>query len=134
MLFGDKRVLYKRAANYAGFESEEIFHQLAHRPYDELVSISHKLVDAINQQHKIGLHADDILIDAPPVGLEVQFNVDVLYASQQQYRKRGDVSPVVSTLAHKQFDDYVKQVRVFVHPDFAAALKNVDLDAILKSV
>ena len=134
MLFGDKRVLYKRAANYAGFESEEIFHQLAHRPYDELVSISHKLVDAINQQHKIGLHADDILIDAPPVGLEVQFNVDVLYASQQQYRKLGDVSPVVSTLAHKQFDDYVKQVRVFVHPDFAAALKNVDLDAILKSV
>jgi hypothetical protein len=27
-----------------------------------------------------------------------------------------DVSPVVRTLAEEQFDDYVKRVRVFVHP------------------
>ena len=134
MLFGSKRVLYKRVANYSGFESEEIFQTLAHRPYDELVSISQKLVDAINDQHKLNLGPHDILIDAPPVGLEVQFDVDVLYASQQRYRKLGDVSPVVSTLAHKQFDDYVKQVRLFVHPDFAGALKAVDLDSILNSV
>lgn len=134
MLFGDKRVLYKRAANYTGFESEKFFHKLAHRPYNELVSISHKLVDAINEHKNIGLHANDILIDAPPVGLEVQFNVDVLYDSQGRYKKLGDVSPVVSTLAHKQFDDYVKQVRIFVHPDKADSLKTVDLDAILKSL
>jgi len=134
MLFGDKRVLYKRVANYSGFESEKIFQTLAHRPYDELLSISQNLVDAINGKHNLALRPHDILIDAPPVGLEVQFNVDVLYVSQQRYRKLGDVSPVVSTLAHKQFDDYVKQVRVFVHPDHAASLKSVDLEEALTSI
>ncbi len=134
MLFGGRRVLYKRIANYSGFESEEIFQTLAHRPYDELVSISQKLVDAINDQHKLNLRPHDILIDAPPVGLEVQFDVDVLYPSQQRYRKLGDVSPVVSTLAHKQFDDYVKQVRLFIHPEHAGALKAVDWDGLLNSI
>lgn len=134
MLFGGKRVLYKRIANYSGFESEEIFQTLAHRPYDELNAISQKLVDAINHQHKLSLEPNDILIDAPPVGLEVQFDVDVLYASPLRYRKLGDVSPVVSTLAQKQFDDFVKQVRLFVHPDHAGALQAVNLDAILKSL
>jgi len=134
MLFGEKRVLYKRVANYSGFESEEIFQTLAHRPYGELVSISQKLVDAINDRHGLTLRPHDILIDAPPVGLEVQFNVDVLYTAEQRYRKLGDVSPVVNTLAHKQFDDYVKQVRVLIHPDHAAALKTVELDSLLLSV
>ena len=134
MLFGGKRILYKRMANYSGFESEEIFKKLAHRPYDELVSISRTLIDAINDQHKLNLRPNDILIDAPPVGLEVQFNVDVLYRSQEQYRKLGEVSPVVSTLAHKQFDDYVKQVRLFIHPDYADSLNRVDLKSLLKTV
>lgn len=134
MLFGGKRVLYKRIANYSGFESEEIFQKLAHRPYDELVSVSRALVDAINDQHSLNLRPNDILIDAPPVGLEVQFDVDVLYSPQPQYRKLGEVSPVVSTLAHKQFDDYVKQVRLFIHPNYAGSLKAVDLNALLKAV
>jgi HD superfamily phosphohydrolase len=134
MLFGDKRVLFKRAASYASFESETIFHRLAHRPYDELVSVSQQLVETINDRYGLSLGPHDILIDAPPVGLEVQFNVDVLYSSPQRYRKLGDVSPVVSTLAHKQFDDYVKQVRIFIHPDHTDALKTVDLDGILKSI
>ena len=131
LLFGTKRLLYKRAANYSGFESEEIFHKLAHRPYEELVTTSHKLADAINAQHKTALGPNDILIDAPPVGLEVQFEVDVFYPSEKRYRRLGDVSPVVSTLAHKQFDDYVKQVRIFVHPNQANAIKDVNLDVLL---
>ena len=134
LLFGTKRVMYKRAANYSGFESEEIFHKLAHRPYEELVTISHTLADAINTRHGTALGHNDILIDAPPVGLEVQFEVDVFYASENRYRRLGDVSPVVSTLAHKQFDDYVKQVRIFIHPDQLHVIKDVDLDAILKAL
>tara|TARA_B100000809_G_C14848047_1_gene427255 strand:- start:460 stop:627 length:168 start_codon:yes stop_codon:yes gene_type:complete len=31
----------------------------------------------------------------------------------------GDVSPVVQALAHTQFDNYVKQVRIFIHPRLA---------------
>jgi hypothetical protein len=42
----------------------------------------------------------------------------------------GDVSPVVKTLAQSQFDDYVKRVRLFVHPRLAEDLKgHRDLDA-----
>lgn len=132
MLFGSRRVLYKRVANYSGFESEEIFETLAHRPYGELFELSNALVDAINSRHQTKLRYNDILIDAPPVGLEVQFDVDVFYTSEKKYRKLGEVSPVVSTLAHQQFDDYVKQVRIFVHPDHATAMDDVDLDALLQ--
>jgi hypothetical protein len=59
------------------------------------------------------------LVDAPPNELEVQFNVDVFYPKQNVYRRLGDVSPVVRTLALEQFDDYVKRVRIFVHPGLA---------------
>ena len=43
----------------------------------------------------------------------------------RSYRPLGDVSPVVSTLARKQFDDYVKRVRIFVHPRLADDLRTV---------
>ena len=36
---------------------------------------------------------------------------------------RRDISPVVRTLAQEQFDNYVKRVRIFVHPRIAAARK-----------
>ena len=58
----------------------------------------------------------EVLLDAPPVELEVEFNVEVFYPKENAYRQLGDVSPVVKTLAREQFDDYVKRVRVFVHP------------------
>ena len=40
--------------------------------------------------------------------------------SSSVYRRLGDISPVVRTLAQEQFDDYVKRVRIFVHPRVAA--------------
>lgn len=134
MLFGAKRTLYKRMAHYSGFESGEMFAMLAHRPFEQLTEMSNALVDAINANFECGLHRDDLLIDAPPVGLEVQFDVDVFDRRENSYRKLGDVSPVVSTLAHQQFDDYVKQVRIFVHPDHVASLRGVDLESLIGSI
>lgn len=134
MLFGAKRTLFKRMANYSGFESGEMFDLLAHRPFEQLTDVAGALVDAINSNHRCDLHRDDLLIDAPPVGLEVQFDVDVFDRRENSYRKLGDVSPVVSTLAHQQFDDYVKQVRIFVHPDHAASVAEVDLEALIRSL
>jgi hypothetical protein len=64
----------------------------------------------------------EILFDAPPVDREVEFKVDICYPKQGVYRPLGEVSPVVRTLALEQFDDYVKQVRVFAHPRLAAPL------------
>jgi hypothetical protein len=56
------------------------------------------------------------LFDAPPITREVQFDVDIYFNKQQRYLPLGDVSPVIRTLATEQFDDYVKRVRIFVHP------------------
>jgi hypothetical protein len=41
------------------------------------------------------------------------------------FRDLGDVSPVVRTLAKQQFDDYVKRVRIFVHPRIAESAREV---------
>jgi hypothetical protein len=57
----------------------------------------------------------EVLFDAPPVGLEVQFHVEIHFPKEGRYRPLEEVSPVVSTLAHRQFDDYVKRVRIFLH-------------------
>ena len=132
-LFGSTRKLFKRVANYSCFESESVFRCLAHRPYPELVEIGGRLAEAISKQHGIELGHDEILIDAPPVGLEVQFNVDVYYKQTDKFIQLGDVSPVVSTLATRQFDDYVKQVRVFVAPEKSAKLKAIDLTDLIES-
>ena len=132
-LFGPTRKLFKRVASYSCIESESIFRSLAHRPYPELIQIGGKLADAINKKHGTELSQDEVLIDAPPVGLEVQFNVDVYYKHTDKYIQLGDVSPVVSTLATRQFDDYVKQVRVFVTPEKSNQLKAIDLTELIES-
>jgi hypothetical protein len=63
------------------------------------------------------------LIDAPPVKLEVQFNIEVKQSKTGKYRPLGKLSPMVETLAKRQFDDFVKKVRVFVHPKLAGELE-----------
>lgn len=68
---------------------------------------------------------EQVLIDAPPFKLEVQFEVDIYDAKQKVYRKLEDVSPVVKTLATTQFNDYVKRVRVFVDPSIIANVRAI---------
>ena len=67
----------------------------------------------------------EILFDAPPVQREVEFNIDIYFPKESVYRPLGEVSPVVRTLALEQFDDYVKQVRVFAHPRVALPLRQL---------
>ncbi|MEZ6077077.1 MAG: hypothetical protein R3C56_15835 [Pirellulaceae bacterium] len=72
------------------------------------------------------------MIDAPPVKLEVQFNIDVRQTAKHSpndakngsadYVRLSHVSPVVRALATEQFDNFVKRVRVFVSPERAAEL------------
>ena len=61
----------------------------------------------------------EVLFDAPPTELEVEFDIDVRDSHSGVYRRLGEISPMVRTLAREQFDDYVKRVRVFVHPRLA---------------
>jgi hypothetical protein len=49
----------------------------------------------------------------------------VYYPKQDRYRPLVDVSPVVRTLAETQFDDYVKRVRIFVHPELRLSLQSL---------
>lgn len=109
-IWGIERRLYKRLAQYSLLESPDVYRRLAQRPYEWLVGCSLRLADSLDAEW------DEVLIDAPPVALEVQFNVDLWFAKQGVYRPLGEVSPLVRSLAREQFDDFVKRVRVFVAP------------------
>ena len=134
-LFGDRRGLYKRLAAYSFMENPGIYRSLAQQPFVSLVKKSRELGVRIQSQTGISVGPNDIIIDAPPVGLEVQFNVDVYFPKQRRHRSLGDVSPVVNTLAKRQFDDFVKQVRIFVHPELSRQLPaELDIESLLESV
>jgi hypothetical protein len=55
----------------------------------------------------------------------VEFNVEIYSPREAQYQPLHVVSPVVDTLARKQFDDFVKRVRVFAHPRIATECKTM---------
>jgi HD superfamily phosphohydrolase len=131
-LFGNARRLYKRVASYSCNENEQVYRRIAQQPYSWLMQRSLRLAERVGKQlgRKVAEH--DVLIDAPPVGLEVQFDVDVFYPDDHSYRKLGDVSPVVNTLAQRQFDDFVKQVRIFVSPEIKADAANLDFDQLVR--
>jgi HD superfamily phosphohydrolase len=118
-LFGPRRQLYKRLAQYSYFENAEMYRLLARRPYPELVEAATRIAAALSGALKQTVSPHEILVDAPPAELEVDFDVEVFFAKENVYRRLCDVSPVVRTLAREQFDDYVKRVRVLVHPRIA---------------
>ena len=131
-LFGPQRKLFKRIANYSINENEAIYRAIAQKPYRWLVDCSQRLSDRVAETIGNEIPENAILIDAPPVGLEVQFDVDVFYPKTGVYRKLGDASPVVNTLARQQFDDFVKQVRIFVAPDLKSAVEQIDIDDLVQ--
>lgn len=131
-LFGPTRKLYKRLAQFSHFDDERIYGRIARKPYAWLVQCSDRLAEIVSQELGKPVPSDHILIDAPPVGLEVEFNVQVQESRVDKYRPLGDVSPVVKALAQRQFDDFVKRVRIFAHPSLAESLAaNAHLEAML---
>ncbi|MBN2295077.1 MAG: HD domain-containing protein [Pirellulales bacterium] len=125
-LFGPRRQLYKRLAQYSFLEQREIYQRLSRRPYPWLANCAERFADVASGAigRKIAPH--EILFDAPPVEREVQFDVDIFFPKQNLYRPLDEVSPVVRTLAKDQFDDYVKRVRIFAHPRIVGELRNLE--------
>jgi HD superfamily phosphohydrolase len=119
-LFGPHRRLYKRLAQYSYFEQPELYRRLARRPYAEQVQIAERVAATLTPLLGRKVLPQEVLVDAPPAELEVDFDIEVFFPKEGVYRRLGDVSPVVRTLAKEQFDDYVKRVRIFVHPRIAA--------------
>lgn len=124
-LFGERRQLYKRLAQYSYFEEPEVYQRLARQPYETLLRHAERLAAALGKLLGSSVAPHEILVDAPPVGLEVEFDVEVHFRKQNAYRRLGDISPVVRTLAREQFDDFVKRVRLFTHPRHAAPLRAI---------
>lgn len=122
-LFGSRRRLYKRAAEFHLIDGGDIHQQLARKPYWWLVACAEKLADRLSAHCGIVVRAADVLIDAPPVKLEVDINIDVV-GRNGVVRSLGDVSPVTSALARQQFDNHVKRVRVFLRDELRDSVCN----------
>jgi HD superfamily phosphohydrolase len=119
-LFGNRRLLYKRFAEYSFGENNRIHQRLAGQPYSDLVNIARELSQRISSTVKRELSPAQVLIDAAPVHREVQFKLKVWTASEaaiQHTVALSNISPVVSALATEQFDHFVKRVRVFIDAD-----------------
>lgn len=112
-LFGPTRKLLKRVAQFNVESGDSIHSLLARRRYGWLVECSTHLTKRMNTVLATPVPASLVLIDAPPVKLEVDINMDVI-DRECHAMTLGDVSPVASVLANRQFDNHVKRVRVFV--------------------
>ncbi len=124
-LFGSRRCLHKRLAEYSIFQSTDLYQDLRQLPYSTLVSCSNRLAELLCDELQEPVAPLEILIDAPPLHREVEFQVDVFYAREQTYRPLRDVSPIVEAMSRTQFDDCVKRVRVFAAPRLITSLRAV---------
>lgn len=115
-LFGPTRRLYKRLAELSYFQDRANYERIARQPYAWLVACCEAFAAAASRRLGRRIPPHEVLFDAPPVKREVEFNVAIHFPKENCYRSLAEVSPVVQTLATKQFDDYVKRVRIFVHP------------------
>jgi HD superfamily phosphohydrolase len=124
-IFGPKRLIYKRVAEYTLHEDSEIYARLARKPYELIIRYCTEFAQRLQSMRGTSFGACDLLIDAPPVHREVEFNIPIYYPRQKVYRRLDEVSPVVAALARTQFDDIVKRVRIYAHPRVAQELRSV---------
>jgi HD superfamily phosphohydrolase len=131
-LFGPSRRLYKRMTELSHFQQREFYERIARQPYPWLVAASDAFVAAASKRLSRRIAPHEVLFDAPPVRREVEFHVEVFFPKENVYRPLWEVSPAMHTLARQQFDDYVKRVRIFVHPQLIGDLRRLDsLDELL---
>jgi len=124
-LFGPTRRLFKRAASFDAIREPEVHRRLTGRSYADAAAVSARLAEALSRKLGRRLATADVLIDAPPAEREVEFRIQVrerLGRGAAAWRRLEELSPVVRSLAHEQFDDLVKRVRIFVAPEAAAAV------------
>ena len=135
-LFGPVRRLLKRAGSFDAAHSPEVHAALAGRGYAEMVEVSARLAATLSRRFGRPVAAATLIVDAPPAAREVEFRLQVRDGAAgpeaDRWRDLASLSPVVRSLAHEQFDDLVKRVRVFAEPDDAKAIAGCgDLDRLL---
>jgi HD superfamily phosphohydrolase len=139
-LFGSERRLFKRAATFDALHHPAIHRLLSGRSYADTVAISHRLAERLSRRLGIRLPGDALLVDAPPAEREVEFKLEIRERPGRRsptapvaWRRLSEMSPVVRSLAHEQFDDIVKRVRIFAPAEAAEAIADChDLEAIIR--
>ena len=138
-LFGPTRRLFKRAASFDALHHPEVHRAIAGRSYADTTAISARLAVRLSARLAMPVDPHTLLVDAPPAEREVEFRLQVRERPARhaadgphRWRRLEDVSPVVRSLAHEQFDDLVKRVRIFAAPEAAAAIARcADLEEII---
>jgi hypothetical protein len=137
-LFGPCRSLFKRAATFDAVRQPAIHAAIAGRGYAEMVTISERLATRLARRLGSTIDPAVLLVDAAPATREIEFRLAVRErvgtgpARGSAWRRLEDVSPVVRSLAHEQFDDLVKKVRIFAPADLAEAIGGcVDLEQLV---
>lgn len=132
-IFGPRRLLYKRVAEYSLYQNEPLYQLLRGQPFARLVSVAERIAAGLSQSLGREVRGTDVLVDAPPAHREVEFKVDIYFPKEDVYRPLQSVSPVVDSLARTQFDDYVKRVRIFVAPHIEEAVSGLgELDMLVR--
>jgi uncharacterized protein len=124
-LFGPTRRLYKRLAQYSFFQHQELYDQMARRPYAWLAACGERFASVVSTALGRRVAPHEVLFDAPPVKREIEFDVEIFFPKENRYRPLAEVSPIVNSLASEQFDDYVKRVRIFAQPLVADDLRRL---------
>ena len=124
-IFGTRRRLYKRVAEYSLYQTPELFSRLSRRPFAFLVGVGDRLAERLSRALGEPIAPGDVLIDAQPPDREIEIDVQIFYPKEAVYRPLDQVSPVIAALARTQFDDFVKRVRIFVHPRLATRIANL---------
>lgn len=133
-VFGTVRRLAKRVATFDALHQPDIHRALAGRPYADTVEIGARLAATLARATGVHIDPHALLIDAPPAEREIEFRLQVRERQPagdqaRAWRPLAELSPVVRSLAHEQFDHLVKRVRIFAPADVAAGLAAVgDLD------
>jgi hypothetical protein len=133
-LFGPVRRLFKRAGSFDALHAPAVHAALAGRSYPEMARVSARLAETLSARLVRPISADLLIVDAPPAEREIEFRLRVRERGPGGggWRNLADVSPVVRSLAHDQFDNLVKRVRVFAAPGDAEAIAGCpDLDGLL---
>ena len=135
-LFGPVRRLFKRAGSFDAAHSPAVHAALAGRSYAEMAAVSARLATSLTQRLGRPIAPATLIVDAPPAEREVEFRLQVCDRAggpdSCRWHDLAAISPVVRSLAHEQFDDLVKRVRVFATPDDAQAIAGCgELDRLL---
>ena len=127
-LFGSRRRLYKRAAAFDAGGHAELHATLAGLPYERLATASDRLAESLSLTTGRSVPRGSLIIDAPPAEREIEFRLQVRgrhgATGEVRWQTLAEVSPVTQALAHRQFDNLVKQVRLFVRDDVDETIQN----------